>query len=106
MKRQDARTPGPEAFFNPWRPGVLALLLLVVPGCADAARPSEPGVLTVTETEQTAAFVRNFNPLLDVGNMRWPARHAMYEPLFVHNPMRGEYVPWLAESYQWTDDRL
>ncbi len=58
----------------------------------------------VTESKQTASFVRNFNPLAEVGDVRWPTRRAMYEPLLIFNPMTGEFVPWLATSYAWSDD--
>ena len=30
--------------------------------------------------------------------MRWPTRRAMYEPMLIHNPLLGQYVPWLAEQ--------
>lgn len=72
--------------------------------CAPPGRSAEPGVLVVGENEQTAAFVRNFNPLLEAGNVRWPTRRAMYEPLLVWNPMAGAYTPWLATGYQWSAD--
>jgi peptide/nickel transport system substrate-binding protein len=75
--------------------------VVLVAACEPAASRVAPDVLTITETEQTAAFVRNFNPLLEVGNVRWPARNAMYEPLVIHNPMTGAYVPWLARAYEW-----
>jgi peptide/nickel transport system substrate-binding protein len=62
-------------------------------------------VIAVEETEQTASFVRNFNPLLEAGFVRWPTRRAMYEPMLIHNPLLGRYVPWLAEGYAWSEDR-
>jgi peptide/nickel transport system substrate-binding protein len=45
----------------------------------------------------------NWNPFVDWG-------HAMgtvgfcYETLFLFDPMTGEYLPWLAESGEWTSD--
>src|SRR5687768_16407150 len=60
-----------------------------VTGCSRREARHEPGVLVVTEAEQTGAFVRNFNPLLEAGDVRWPARHSMYEPLMVYEPLRG-----------------
>lgn len=60
--------------------------------------------MVITEEEQTAAFVRNFNPLLEVGDVRWPTKRAMYEPLLVYNIVTGEYVPWLGEHWHWNDD--
>jgi peptide/nickel transport system substrate-binding protein len=61
--------------------------------------------MAVSEGDQTPAFVRNFNPLLEAGDVRWPTRRAMYEPMLVHNPLTGEYVPWLAERYAWNAAR-
>ena len=57
------------------------------------------------EAEQTASFVRNFNPLLEAGAVRWPTRRAMYEPLIIWNPLTGQWVPWLAERWAWSEDR-
>jgi peptide/nickel transport system substrate-binding protein len=73
--------------------------------CTAPREAIPPGVLTITE-EQSASFVRNFNPLQYAGDVRWPARHAMYEPLLIYNPMTSQFVPWLAESYRWSEDRL
>jgi peptide/nickel transport system substrate-binding protein len=62
--------------------------------------------MAVMETEQTASFVRNFNPLLEGGADRWPTLRAMYEPLAIHNPATGEWVPWLAERFELSPDGL
>ena len=61
--------------------------------------------MAVMETEQTASFVRNFNPLLEAGAVRWPTRRAMYEPMLIYNPLAGDYVPWLADRLRWSEDR-
>jgi peptide/nickel transport system substrate-binding protein len=79
--------------------------LLAHTACTAPREPPSPGVLTITE-EQSSSFVRNFNPLQFAGDVRWPARHAMYEPLLIYNPMTGLYVPWLATSWRWSEDRL
>lgn len=71
--------------------------------CAPRSQ-SEPGVLLVEEKEQTSSFIRNFNPLLEVGDVRWPALHSMYEPLFIYNWLDGAYVPWLGTAYAWSAD--
>ncbi len=78
-------------------------MLLAALGCVPRQDRLPDGVIAVEETEQTAAFVRNFNPLLEAGAVRWPTRRAMYEPMLVHNPLTGEYVPWLATGYTWSD---
>lgn len=84
---------------------LLLLIFLLLAACASRTPPT-PGVLMIEEKDQTASFIRNFNPLVEVGDVRWPATHAMYEPLLVHNPMTASYVPWLATAYTWSDDRL
>jgi peptide/nickel transport system substrate-binding protein len=73
--------------------------------CVPRSEKLPPGVIAVEETEQTASFVRNFNPLLEAGSVRWPTRRAMYEPMLIHNPLLGQYVPWLATAYRWSEDR-
>ena len=85
---------------------VAALALATLAACAPRRQAAEEGVLQITETEQTASFIRNFNPLLEVGDVRWATKNSMYEPMLIHNPVSGEYVPWLAESYRWQDGKL
>ena len=82
---------------------VLAMAVAAAFACAPRNQ-AEPGVLLVEEKEQTASFIRNFNPLLEVGDVRWPATRAMYEPLFIYNWLDGQYVPWLATAYAWSED--
>ncbi len=85
--------------------GVAAATIVAIAGAACAPRSqAEPGVLLIEEKEQTASFIRNFNPLVEVGDLRWPALRAMYEPMFIYNPLDGTYVPWLATASAWSDD--
>jgi peptide/nickel transport system substrate-binding protein len=87
------------------RPSHAALAcLLTALGCVARPEPLPPGVVAVMESEQTASFVRNFNPLLEGGSDRWPTLRAMYEPLAIHNPATGEWVPWLAEQHELAGD--
>jgi peptide/nickel transport system substrate-binding protein len=55
----------------------------------------------VSDGRHQAAWVRTFNPFLS--DPRWPARAGIYEPLIIYNTMKGEYVPWLATGYGWSD---
>jgi peptide/nickel transport system substrate-binding protein len=89
-----------------WRAagGVIALASCL-PACAPRREAPPAGVLRVAE-EQSTSFVRDFNPLNYAGDVRWPARHAMYEPLFIYNPQTSELVPWLATRYAWSDGGL
>ncbi|WP_438016087.1 ABC transporter substrate-binding protein [Sorangium sp. So ce315] len=62
------------------------------------------GVKFVTiSREQQASWVRNFNPLLGEGSVRFPTVAGIYEPMIVYNTMKGEFVPWLATKYEWSD---
>jgi peptide/nickel transport system substrate-binding protein len=90
-------------------PGHRAIVVVVALACAAAScgprrAGVEAGALVIEERQQTASFTRNFNPFVEAGDVRWPARRSMYEPLLVFNPMTGEYVNWLAERYTWLDD--
>jgi peptide/nickel transport system substrate-binding protein len=91
------------------RATVIAFAITAICGssaCAPPRQAAESGVLVVTESEQTASFIRNFNPLLEVGDVRWAAKRAMYEPLGIHNAVTGEYVPWLGTAWRWSADNL
>lgn len=79
---------------------------LALPACSGSKPAPEPGVLEVGENRQTSAFTRNFNPLMEVGDLRWPTKMAMYETLLVFNPMKSAFVPWLATDWGFSPDRL
>ncbi|XXX81602.1 ABC transporter substrate-binding protein [Sorangium sp. So ce134] len=71
---------------------------------ASAPKPASKGAAMVTiAREQQATWVRNFNPLLAEGNVRFPTVAGIYEPLLIYNTMRNEYTPWLATKYAWSD---
>lgn len=61
------------------------------------------GILTVS-IESQASWIRNFNPLLAPGNIRWPSRAGIYEPLFIYDTINGKIVPWLATHFVWGKD--
>ena len=52
----------------------------------------EPSVL-VASVRQADAWVRNFNPLSARGDLLWPSRGGVYEPLMVFNVMTSDYEP-------------
>ena len=72
------------------------------PRAAVSGAPPPPGVLVVSQ-EQQASWVRNFNPLSTATAARWPTLAGIYEPLFVFNSVRCEYVPWLAVAREWRE---
>lgn len=75
------------------------------PACVAKPEPLPTGVIAVMEADQTASFVRNFNPLLEGGDARWPTRRAMYEPMMIFNPSAGTWHPWLATGSELSADR-
>lgn len=74
-------------------------------GCVRKIPPAPAGVLVVSQ-EQQAAWVRNFNPLTPATAPRWPTLAGVYEPLFVFNGLKSEFVPWLAVAHEWREDNL
>jgi peptide/nickel transport system substrate-binding protein len=78
------------------------LCALLALACVRQAPPPQHGVMTVS-VEQLSSFTRNFNPLTPAVAPRWPTISGIYEPLIVFNSVKGEYVPWLAESYEWLE---
>lgn len=83
----------------------MAVGLLATLACVQERTPAPDGVLVVSQ-EQTASWIRNFNPLTTATAPRWPTSAGIYEPLFVFNSVRSEYVPWLAVDREWRDDNL
>lgn len=73
-------------------------------GCSSRRVELDPGVLVVLPS-QSATWIRNFNPFLS-SQSRWPAVGGIYEPLLIYNAATGDYVPWLAESYEFSEDNL
>uniref|UniRef100_A0A832I4C4 ABC transporter substrate-binding protein n=1 Tax=Eiseniibacteriota bacterium TaxID=2212470 RepID=A0A832I4C4_UNCEI len=80
----------------------LLALALALPSCGRGRTPAPRGVLVVSQ-EQQASWSRNFNPLTTATSPRWPTLAGVYEPLFVFNSVRTEYVPWLGVAYAWRD---
>lgn len=78
----------------------LLLASTLISGCRRSHRTAEEGVLVASAT-LTSAWVRNFNPFSP--NALWPTRAGIYEPLLIFNSLKGDYEPWLADSYSWHD---
>lgn len=82
----------------------LAVVLAIAAGflVVSCSQPpvDDPSVL-VASVRQTEGWVRNFNPLSSRGDLLWPSRGGVYEPLLIFNVMSGEYVPWLANGFEW-----
>ncbi len=78
--------------------------LLGVISCHSGKKVSPPRDYLVISTEQSASWIRNFNPLSAAAGARWATTGAMYEPLMIYNRMEGRFVPWLALSADFEDD--
>lgn len=82
---------------------ILICLFIFSAGCGTKKERKEERALTIYQ-ENAASWVRNFNPLSTSGTARWPTSSGIYEPLFIYNSMRGEYIPWLCTDYKWEDN--
>ncbi len=82
---------------------IIISLFIFSAGCGTKKERKEERALTIYQ-ENAASWVRNFNPLSTSGTARWPTASGIYEPLFIYNSMRGEYIPWLCTNYKWEDN--
>lgn len=62
--------------------------------------------LVTMSQEQQQVWLKNFNPLLAEGSVRWPTHCGIYEPLIIFNVLTGETVPWLATAWEFSTDGL
>lgn len=78
-------------------------LLLLMISCQPGKKVSPPREHMVLSTEQSASWIRNFNPLSAAAGARWATIAAIYEPLMIYNRMEGRLVPWLALAADFED---
>jgi peptide/nickel transport system substrate-binding protein len=85
--------------------GLLAGLALAVSLAAPAA--AQPAEYPRNETLYTSGTQwgppSSWNPITD-WNYAMGTLGLVYEPLFNYDPLTNEYIPWLAESGEWTAD--
>lgn len=81
------------------------------PQATEAASTTAPEAATCETSDAVLngatilnAIVVNFNPFAN--NPNWPTVKGIFEPLMVFNTIKSELVPWLAESYAWSEDFL
>lgn len=79
---------------------ILLAVVLVVPALV-SAEVRRGGIVRITEGRQ-GVLVKNFNPFSPTA-LQSTLGH-FYEPLLVSNNYTGEIIPWLAKSYQWSED--
>ncbi len=92
----------PAAPPRSWARLAFVLAALGALACARDVPRAPAGVLVVSQ-EQQASWIRNFNPLTTATSARWPTLAGIYEPLYVFNSLRSEYVPWLGVGHAWTE---
>ena len=83
-------------------PYFLFLLGLILFSCSKTSKYKRDGLIIYQESQ--LSWVRNFNPLSPAGSARWPTSSGIYEPLFIYNSIKAEYVPWLATEYEWNNN--
>ena len=73
---------------------------------ARAAEEVAQDELVTMSQEQQQTWIKNFNPLLAEGSVRWPTHAGIYEPLLIFNVLTGETLPWLATAWEFSADGL
>ncbi|GAB3620177.1 ABC transporter substrate-binding protein [Glutamicibacter endophyticus] len=85
---------------------VTAIGALALTGCT--ATPgegaAEAGPMLTIPREDMGTFSQNFNPFSP--NAAPMTTQSVYESLLIYNPAGGDTVPWLAESWETSDDGL
>jgi peptide/nickel transport system substrate-binding protein len=71
-----------------------------------AAQDSGDLKLVTISQEQQATWIKNFNPLLAEANSRWPTQAGMFEPMAIFSTPQGKLNPWLADSWEFSEDLL
>jgi peptide/nickel transport system substrate-binding protein len=62
--------------------------------------------LVTISQEQQATWIKNFNPLNSADTSRWPTQGGIYEPMAIHSTPQGVLNPWLADSWEFSEDGL
>ena len=78
------------------------LAILILFSCENQTGRDTEGLIIYQENQ--ISWVRNFEPLNPVSVCRWPTRGAIYETLFLYNPIKIDWTPWLATDYNWQDN--
>lgn len=67
----------------------------------NAASVKRGGIVNVI-AEKQGILIKNFNPFSP--KVLHPVRGCFYEPLVFANAYKGEITPWLAKSFEWSND--
>ncbi len=79
----------------------LIVSLFILYSCEKVTQDRE-GLIIYQENQ--ISWVRNFEPLNPVSIPRWPTKGGIYEPLYIYNPIKTDWVPWLATNYKWENN--
>src|SRR5690606_28777847 len=81
-----------------------AATALLLSGCSadTTGDPGASGALLTVPREDMGTFNRNFNPFSP--NAAPMTQQAVYESMLVYNPADGSTTPWLAESWESSED--
>ena len=78
------------------------LAIFIFFSCENEIGRDKDGLIIYQENQ--ISWVRNFEPLNPVSVCRWPTKGAIYEPLYIYNPIKTDWTPWLATGYSWQED--
>lgn len=82
----------------------IGALGLTACGGSDDAEATQDGPLLTVPREDMGTFSQNFNPFSP--NAAPMTHEAIYERMLIFNPANGETTPWLAESWETSEDEL
>ncbi|MEZ4532248.1 MAG: ABC transporter substrate-binding protein [Thermomicrobiales bacterium] len=79
-----------------------------VASTASSAMAQDSGDLNLVtiSQEQQATWIKNFNPLNSADTSRWPTQGGIYEPMAIYSTPQGQLNPWLADSWEFSEDGL
>lgn len=81
-----------------------AACVVALTGCTASAGTGEGGAMLTIPREDMGTFSQNFNPFSP--NAAPMTQQSVYESMLIYNPAGGDTVPWLAESWEASDDGL
>ncbi|MFC3996827.1 ABC transporter substrate-binding protein [Nocardiopsis sediminis] len=86
-----------------WLSALLAVGLAASACSGDGGSGGYPREETLYTTGAQWGPPNNWNPIMNWAYTTGTAGY-VYEPLFLYDPQQDEYVPWLAESGEWTGE--
>ncbi len=84
----------------------VAATALLLTGCVagGADNGGDSGAMLTIPREDMGTFTQNFNPFSP--NAAPMTQQSVYESMLIYNPADGSTVPWLAESWETSEDGL